>query len=168
MERKMTAKQRRFVQEYLVDSNATQSAIRAGFSKRTAGIIGDQLLKKTLVAAEIQKLQEQISKKLGVDAEKVMSELINIAFADLGEVVSWGPDGVVLKNSARLTLEQRHLIAEVSQSDTPSGTNVKVKLHDKLKALELIGKKLGMFVEKREFEGALVLLAPQQIVKDDE
>lgn len=74
----LTPKQQRFVEEYLIDLNATQAAIRAGYSKRTAFQIGTENLKKPYVAAAIAKVMEQRSKELSIDAKWVLIELIDV------------------------------------------------------------------------------------------
>ena len=74
----LTAKQQMFVKEYLVDLNATQAAIRAGYSKKTAEVQGHELLKKTLVAAAIQKQMDKRSKKIDITAEDVLSSIKDI------------------------------------------------------------------------------------------
>ena len=71
----MTPKQQRFVQEYLIDLNATQAAIRAGYSERTAEQIGHQLLKKTSVAEAVASAQGKVAAKLEITAEKVLRDL---------------------------------------------------------------------------------------------
>ena len=72
----LTAKQQRFVEEYLVDLNATQAAIRAGYSEHTAQEIGSQNLSKLLVAEEIQKLMEERSSKLDLTAKNILEDII--------------------------------------------------------------------------------------------
>src|ERR1700716_3093531 len=78
-------KQSRFVAEYLIDSNATQAAIRAGYSEKTAEQIGYQLLKKTSVAEAVAAGQRKVAAKLGVTAEAIVAELAKIGFAAVGD-----------------------------------------------------------------------------------
>lgn len=78
---KLTAKQERFIQEYLIDLNATQAAIRAGYSEKTANEQGARLLANVSVRTEIDKGIEKRSNKLGVDAEWVITRLKNISNA---------------------------------------------------------------------------------------
>ena len=80
--RKLTAKQMRFVDEYLIDLNATQAAIRAGYSPRTSYSIGVDLLKKPEIQALLQKKRQKLSDKLEVSQEKVIKELAAVAFAN--------------------------------------------------------------------------------------
>ncbi|MCI6674787.1 MAG: terminase small subunit [Spirochaetaceae bacterium] len=115
----MTDKQQRFVDEYMVDLNATQAAIRAGYSPKTAEVIGNQLLKKTLVSNEILKRK-----------------------AKLSSVANWTAADV-LKRLARL--------ADEGYKDS-----------DKIKALELIGRHIGMFQDKVELSGG-VRIDPESV-----
>lgn len=78
---KLTPKQQRFVQEYLIDFNATQAAIRAGYSQKTAQVIGAENIKKPMVAAEIQRLGGKTAAKLDMSREWIMQELRYVAGA---------------------------------------------------------------------------------------
>ena len=80
----LTPKQQRFVEEYLIDLNATQSAIRAGYSKKTAQEIGSENLSKPMVAKAIAEAQEKLSNKAQVTVEMVVQGLLNEA-KDLSE-----------------------------------------------------------------------------------
>lgn len=159
MARKLTDKQAAFVAEYLVDLNATQAAIRAGYSERTAYRIGAELLHKTSVAEAIAAGQAQRAQRVEITADRVVAELAKIAFADPRDLMEWGPDGVKLKASADLTEEQAASVAEVSETTTKDGGSLKLKKHDKVKALELLGRHMGMFKDKveNEISGGLVV-----------
>jgi len=78
MENKLTDKQKRFVEEYLIDLNATQAAIRSGYSEKTAQRIGSENLSKPLIKAEIERLQAETSDKLQVTKESLINDLITI------------------------------------------------------------------------------------------
>lgn len=159
MVRKLTDKQAAFVAEYLVDLNATQAAIRAGYSERTAYRIGAELLQKTSVAEAIAAGQAKRAQRVEITADRVVAELAKIAFADPRDLMEWGPDGVKLKASAELTEEQAASVAEVSETTTKDGGSLKLKKHDKVKALELLGRHMGMFKDKveNEISGGLVV-----------
>ncbi len=80
---RLTPKQARFVDEYLIDLNATQAAIRAGYSKKSAYSTGQENLKKPVVAEEIRKRRDFISQELQITQERVARELARIGFADI-------------------------------------------------------------------------------------
>lgn len=157
--RKLTPKQAAFVVEYLVDLNATQAAIRAGYSAKTAYRIGAELLHKTSVAEAIQKAQARREVRTEITQDQVVTELAKIAFGNVRDVMEWGPRGVTLKDSAALTEAQAAGVAEVSESVTKDGGSIKLKRHDKVKALELLGRHLGMFTDKVEHSGELDIVA---------
>lgn len=163
--KRLTEKQKKFVAEYLVDLNATQAAIRAGYSKRNAGKIGPELLGKTRIAEAIQDQLKAREKRTLVTADRVIVELSKIAFADLKDFVQFGPDGVIILPSATV---DGTVLAEVSETETQSGGTRRIKLYDKLKALELLGKHLGMFVDKVEHSGDLELIVklPDDLAAD--
>ena len=146
----LTAKQKRFVQEYLIDLNATQAAIRAGYSGKNADKIGPQLLGKTRVQAAIQEALQAREKRTLITQDRVLAELGKIGFSDLSDFVEFGPDGVSLKQDADV---DGAVVAEVSETATQFGGSKKIKLHDKMKALELIARHLGMLNDKLAITG---------------
>jgi phage terminase small subunit len=150
---KLTEKQKRFVQEYLVDLNATQAAIRAGYSEKTANRIGAKLVVKSCIQDALQGALEKRSSRVEVTQDRVVKELARIAFIDLRRIFAWGPDGVRLRPSDELTDDEAAVVAEVTETRSETGGSLKVKRFDKLKALELLGKHLGMFSDKLELTG---------------
>lgn len=145
----LTDKQKLFVQEYLVDLNATQAAIRAGYSDKTAYSIGNENLSKPEIAEAIAKAQEERAARTEITADRVLAELAKVGFSDPRAVMSWTSAGVSLRPSADLSDAEASIISEVSE--TKDG--FRVKLHSKLDALGKIGQHLGMFKERIEHTG---------------
>lgn len=154
---KLSDRQQRFCEEYIVDLNATQAAIRAGYSPKTAEQQGFQLLKKTSVAECISTLKQARSKRTQVTADRVVKELARVGFFDIRKVATWDNEGVqfipsdeVDNNSARaiqsVKSKRKTFTTEVGESVT---VEIDVKMASKLKALELLGKHLGMFLDNR-------------------
>ncbi len=144
---KLTAKQEKFIQEYLIDLNATQAAIRAGYSSKTAAEQSSRLLINVKIQAAIQEAMRERSERTQITQDKVLQELAKIGFADLKSVVSWTKDGkIIVKPSAEV---DGTIVSEISETEINYGDYIKrtkkVKLHDKIRALELIGRHLGMF-----------------------
>jgi phage terminase small subunit len=150
---KLTPKQARFVEEYLTDLNATQAAIRAGYSEKTAPVIASQNLKKVNVQAAIQAAQLKLSEKTGITQERVLNELSKIAFADQRRVMKWGAGGVTLLESKDLSDDDAAIVSEVSETTTATGGSLKLKTHDKVGALKLLGEHLGLFKQRMELTG---------------
>jgi phage terminase small subunit len=158
----LNAKQKRFVAEYLIDLNATQAAVRAGYSKKTAGAIGSENLEKLEIAAAIAEGQARIAKKLEVTAERVVSELAKLGFANMQDYMRVGPDGDPVLNFGELTRDQAAALVECTVEDFKDGRGedardvrrVKFKLADKRAALVDLGKHLGLFKEQVEVTGA--------------
>ena len=169
----LTPKQAAFVNEYLVDLNATQAAIRAGYSEKSADNIGSELLGKTGVAAAIQKALDKRAARTEVTADRVLAELARIAFSDLRDVATWGADTLALIDSSELTEDAarslREVVATTSQTEHGTTNRLHVKQHDKMKALELLGKHLGMFREKLDVNvsGGLTLTALARMVEPE-
>lgn len=143
--RKLTARQQAFINEYLLDLNATQAAIRAGYSRKTAGWIGGQLLSKTHISTEIEKAKEARAKRTGITADRVLQELARVAFADPSKAVDWGPGGMILKDSSSLDADTLATVSEVSETTNKDGGTQKIKFHDKIRALEMCGRHVGIF-----------------------
>lgn len=140
----MSDKQKRFVSEYLVDLNATQAAIRAGYSKKTAEVIGYENLRKPQIKAEIAKQQEKLQSKLEITQERVLEELAAIAFANGTDFVTVSAAGLLnVKPTKEVPKEKLPAIAGIKYS--ASGLGIEIKLQDKVRALELLGKHLGVF-----------------------
>jgi phage terminase small subunit len=140
----LTPKQKRFVAEYLIDLNATQAAIRAGYSKNTAVAQGGRLLANVNIAAAVQRGAERREKRTEITQDKVLRELAAIGFYDILDFAEVAPDGVSIKLTAAIPIEKRGAIAGIKTTQA----GIEVKMADKLRALELIGKHLGLFGDK--------------------
>lgn len=167
MENKLTERQEQFCNEYLIDLNATQAAIRAGYKEKTAYSAGQRLLKHVEIQKRIQQLKNERSERTEISQDRVLKELAAIAFADATDFVQvtekplYNSDGEkMLDNSGKIIMipdveiteteklkpEQKKAIASIKQ-----GRNgIEVKLNDKTKALELLGRHLGMWNDKQE------------------
>ena len=149
--KKLTEKQRVFCEEYLVDLNATQAAIRAGYNPNSAAEGGYENLRKPHIQEYITELKTKRSEKTGVDAEWVLRELVGIHNLDIIDILDeQGNFKSVLQwpKPWRIYLSGFD-ISEVNVSDTETVIR-KIKWPDKVKNLELIGKhvKVQAFNEK--------------------
>ena len=148
----MTKKQRRFTEEYLIDLNATQAAIRAGYSPDTAYSIGQENLKKPEIKTRIAKAMAERSRRTGVNADRVGMELAKIAFVNANDMID--VDAATKKPDA--APEDTAAIQSVKvKTFGEDGLEREIKMADKLKALELLGKHMGMFKDKVELSGRL-------------
>ncbi len=149
----LTPKQERFVEEYLVDLNATRAAIRAGYSQRNADKIGPELLGKTRIAAAIVAKRERVSLKAEVSAAEVLRELAVIAFSDVGEVMDFSGVALRLKAANEIPERARRALSSVKVKRYLEGHGDDVrevevtefKFWPKTQALELLGKHLALF-----------------------
>lgn len=176
---RLTPKQEMFVKEYLVDLNATQAALRAGYSAKTAGAIGKENLQKPLIQAEIQKNMNNRAERVEITADRILQELGAIAFHDTNDVVyvdevdyisGWKvtqketetePEVkepimdtrqmVIVKNLSELTPLQRKSIASIKQGKE----GIEIKFYDKIKAAELLGKHMKLFADQVEHSGSI-------------
>lgn len=148
----LTPKQLRFVQEYLIDLNATQAAIRAGYSAKTADVQGHQLLRKTSVAAELKRRQTKLADKYEVTADRVIRELALIGFANMLDYVRVSGDGLARVDLSAVDRDQAAAIHEIKvetvigSGDEPKTVEkVTFKLADKRAALVDLGRHLNLF-----------------------
>lgn len=144
----LTDKQERFCYEYCIDYNATQAAIRAGYSSKTAAEIGRQTLNKRQIKDKIKQLQESLAETAGISALRVIQEHAKIAFSNAGQI----RDGwMKLKDFENLTDDEKACIQSVSTKTTKRNIDgeevedvfVNVKMYDKQKSLDSISKMLG-------------------------
>ena len=148
----MTGKQKRFIEEYLVDLNATRAAIRAGYSPDTAKDIGCENLKKPMIRCHIALAMAERSRRTGVNADRVVMELAKIAFVNANDVID--PDTATVRSDA-LPEDTAAIQSVKVKTFGEDGLEREIKMADKLKALELLGRHLGMFKDKVELSGAL-------------
>lgn len=142
----LTDKQQRFCEEYLIDMNATQAAIRAGYSGKTAQAIGAENLTKPLIKKFISDAQKEASKKLGVTADMVKAELKKIGFSN---IQNYFEGDLTPKDLLKIPARRAAAIASIKKTVTTyEGGKTEVvefKLHNKVQSLELLGKHLGFF-----------------------
>lgn len=157
MARKLTDKQQRFVDEYLIDLNATQAAIRAGYSVKTANEQGSQNLAKLSIQQAIAERMADRSRRTGVNQDRVVLELAKIAFVKMTDIVD--SEGNIKGDAAEDDLACIESV-KYKHSDTDTGYSEEreVKIASKLKALELLGKHLGMWNDKVDLNVALPIV----------
>ena len=153
----LTPKQKRFCEEYIVDFNGKQAAIRAKYSKKTAEVQSSRLLSNAKVQEYISKLTQKQQQRTEITADRVIEEIAKVAFCNIKNL--YNEDGR-LKEPQEL---EDHISATVSSfknrreyqgkdEDGNAGfaTIDEYKTYDKLKALELLGKRFAIFTDKQE------------------
>jgi len=140
----LTAKQARFVEEYLVDLNATQAAIRAGYKAKNADVVGPELVGKTWVAAAIKARQEKLQKKLDITQERVLLEMARLAFFDVRKL--FNPDGS-MKKPHELDSDTAAAVASLDLDEE------KIKVFGKPEVLRDLAKHLGLFEKDNVQQG---------------
>jgi len=164
----LTKKQKAFVQEYLIDLNATQAAIRAGYSTASARQIADENMSKPDIKNAIEKALAERSKRTGVNADRIVQELAKIAFINPTDVINM--DEATVKGEANRDDTAAISSVKVKTIPTDDGniTEREIKTYDKIKALELLGKHIGMFTDKFKIEGAIPVVIQDDMDEDDE
>lgn len=143
----MTAKDKRFAEEYMLDLNAYQAAMRAGFAETTARVaaawIKPDKPKKPGLRAYLDMLMLERRERTNISADRVVEELAKVAFASIGNIVDFHT-GAVLEEAPE---QDKAAIASIRKKKG-EGNEMEVKMYDKARALELLGKHLGMFTDK--------------------
>lgn len=168
MERNLTDKQEQFCQEYLIDLNATQAAIRSGYSSATARSQGQRLLTIVDIQARLSELNKSRLEATGISQKRVLEEYAKIAFFDIREI--FDVDGGLI-NVKQLDANNAGAIASIKSSEEwgedeegnriITGTVKEVKVFDKIRALQDLGKHLGLF-EKDNSQKAVE--QPKQVI----
>lgn len=165
---KLSPKQQLFADEYLIDLNATQAAIRAGYSPKTADVKGSQLLGIVKVRTYIDQKMADRSRRTGISQDRVLQELARIAFVQIPDVIdvetarvneSASPDDLAVIQGIKV---------KESWGDKGSSVEREVKIADKGKALEMIGRHLGMFNDKQELNIKSVTFVDDVPLDDDD
>lgn len=154
----LNPRQEDFVYEYLIDLNATQAAKRAGYSEKTAGQIGHELLKKPEIQNAIAALRKKRAQRYEITAENVLAEYAKIGFSNMDDYVDTETNDLPVIDMAGLTRDQLAAVSEITVDTRYEyegrgadrecvGTidRVKFKLYDKTKGLDALAKNLGLF-----------------------
>jgi phage terminase small subunit len=157
-ERQLTPKQQKFADLYIELGNASEAYRQAydctNMTAKTIGENAHQLCKHKGIARYLSGIrksaQEAVAEKYNVTLERLTEELLPIALADAGDFYEWNSGRVTLRDSSTLSRAQRGVVSEVSQTITAGGGSIKVKLHDKLGAIQQLSKLHGLITDKLE------------------
>lgn len=158
----MEPRQERFCREYVIDLNGTRAAIAAGYSERAAKEQASRLLTKANVRRLVDRLLSQRATRLEIKADRVVEEIARLAFSNMQDYIAVAPDGTYQGiDFGALSRDQAAAIQEIRE-DTTGGSGdgerklvirTTLKLSDKTKNLELLGRHLGMFQDKLHVTG---------------
>lgn len=186
----LTEKQRRFVAEYLVDLNATQAAIRAGYAAKRADAMGYENLRKPEIAAAVAEAMQQRAKRTEITQDRVLQELARIAFFDLRKLYredgsmkspdEWDDDTAAAMSGLDIQEEFGPDDTTIELEDQPQGGKLKrstarkvllgytkkAKVFDKTAALTLAMRHLGMMKDKLEHSGAVQVTSIKRTIVD--
>jgi phage terminase small subunit len=149
----LTGKQKLFVEEYLVDLNASRAAVRAGYQGKWAGNCGRRNLQKPHVRAAIEAAQAPRLAEIDLDARRVLAELAAIAQANVLDYLRFDAAGEPVVDLRRLDRERASAVSEVVVEEVKPATGaarrkVRFRLHDKLGALDKLAKHFGLYRER--------------------
>lgn len=162
----LAEKQKVFADEYLIDLNATR-AYKVAYPRvkkdEVAAVNGSKLLRNTKVAAYIAERMQERQKRTEVTQDRVVQELAAIAFARATDYAEVTGGTVHIKNTSELDDEQVRAIAGIKEG----ANGIEIKLNDKEKALELLGRHLGMWNDKLDVKGVEGVVIVDDIPKTD-
>jgi phage terminase small subunit len=170
----LTPKQQRFVDEYLIDLNATQAAIRAGYAARAAKQQGARLLTNVDVQARLQAAMAERARATGVEAARVLRELAAVGFSDLGELVEFTADGPRFRPTADVPEQARRAVSSVKvrqergERGKVTADVVEFKLWDKVSALTKLAQHLGLLKDQVEHTGTIHVAVSAGDMTDDQ
>lgn len=141
----ISEKQRAFVDQYMVDHNATQAAVRAGYSQKTANSQGSQLLRKPNVAHHIEARAQAAAEKSAMSAQEVLRRLTLMATFDLADIMTIGLDGIPRLKPMEIWSEAAKISVVAFKVDKTTGKCIECKLADKQAALVDLGRSHGLF-----------------------
>ena len=143
----MNRRQQTFINEYLVDLNATRAAIAAGYSSKTARAQGARLLTNANIKEEVEKRQCKTAEDLEITRERVIHELVLVGFSSLFDIInieSLNKKEIIINKN--ITDEQLKALSEVKVGKS----GISIKMYDKMKALDLLAKYLGLYNESAD------------------
>jgi phage terminase small subunit len=146
--RPLTDRRRSFVEQYLVDFNATRAAIAAGYSPASAASIGSELLAMPNVAAAIDLRQAERSAQLGLTADKVLEHLVLLAFATMADCMKPGPDGEMRVDLSSLGKAHAAAIADLRVDGEGRIKGVRFRLADRRVALFALARRMGLLEQR--------------------
>ncbi|RSE27619.1 terminase small subunit [Acinetobacter johnsonii] len=163
----LTPKQQRFVEEYLIDLNATQAAIRAGYSEKTAKSIGQENLTKPDIQKAIEEAQSKRAEQTQIDAAYVLKRLVEIDQMDVLDIMDDDGNIKPLRDWPKIWRQYISNIETISMDDG-EGWLKKIKWPDKVKNLELLGRhvSVGAFKDKVEHSGKLEIQSLSDLMDD--
>jgi phage terminase small subunit len=172
----LTDKQELFAKEYIVDLNATQAAIRAGYSENTSRQMGAENLTKPVIQEFIQRLMNERSKRTEITADMVLKEYAKLGFSNITDYLKVEEREMTTESGTmamyktidifetdKIDRSKLDAVAEIKQ--TKEG--ISIKLHDKKGALDSIARHLGMFTEKVKIEGTISVEKMIEAIKNE-
>ena len=169
----LSAQQYLFIEEMLSDpSSQKAAAVRAGYSEANAAHQASKLMADPRIKEIILERQRERAHRLGINEDRILKELRDIAFSNLKDIMEVNEEGDTTVNLNNVTRDNAAALGEISITTKNGKTKVrtaKARLHDKLAALEKLGKHLGMFKDKIEHSGTLTLeqLVIQSMSEDE-
>lgn len=164
----LSEKQKRFCQEYIIDLNGTQAAVRAGYSAKTANEQSARLLANVSIQDCISTLQRKLSDKLEITSERVLGELAKVAFSNIQDYLE---DDNTIADLSQLPRDTAAAVESIKKTSTEWGTGdkggtktyISFKLYDKIAALEKLGKHLGIFeMDNKQKATVINVLRPEE------
>ncbi|MFC1544598.1 terminase small subunit [Gemmatimonadota bacterium] len=146
----LTALEEIFCHQYLIDLNGTQAYLRVKpkVKRTTAVVAASKLLSSPKVQDRIDELNKKLLARIDITSDRVLQELAVVGFSNIGDYCEWDDSGVRMKDSGDLPAGKTAAVEAVQQRKTKYGSALSIKLYDKIRALEMLGRHLNLFREK--------------------
>lgn len=175
---KLRPKHRRFVEEYLVDLNGAQAAIRAGYKKKAARVQASQLLTNPNIVEAVQELRDKASRKCELTLERTLQEIARVAYSSAKRLFSSDGSPIKIEDldddtaAAIAGIEMLEVYEGQGEDRVFVGYTKKYKLHSKTEALNMAGRYFKIFTDKQEFTDAdgksFVIAVPAKVTTEEE
>ena len=169
MEQQLTERQKRFCEEYLIDLNGAQAAIRAGYSRDSAKEIASENLTKPNIQEYLSQRQQELQEATGINQKRVLEEYAKVAFADIRNYYDENSMLLPIREigdqaaGALAGIEVDQLWAATMAGRVQIGETKKIKVYDKVKALDSLARHLGMFGKDNEQSKPVVQITGMKV-----
>jgi phage terminase small subunit len=154
---KLSDRQEKFVEEYAKSLIGSEAARKAGYSVKGANVTGSQLLTNPSIKERLrQKMEERIA-AANISQESILREIAKIAFSDVKDISSWSDNRLEFMDSENIPNEVSAGIQTITTKSSEFGNDMSIKMHDKLKALEMLGKQAGLFASCKQLEANVTI-----------
>ena len=141
-----------FMRQFLVDLNASAAARRCGYAATSCRVTACTMFQDPALRKIRTEYTKMVLEQHDITVSRTLDELAKLAFTNIDDIVKWSGNSITITNMEDIPPEMRAAVKKVSRVTTPQGTRLEIEMHDKIKALEMIGKYHAMFTDKMKVD----------------